>query len=316
MATTDFMIAKSGIYQIRNTENGKRYIGSAKCFRVRWAKHSRELLSGGHHSYKLQRAWECYLAEAFTFEILLVCAPHDCLYYEQRFLDTFCPEYNVSPTAGSRLGAKSTEEHRSRISAAHMGKTYGADRKAQISATSIARNAGKKYDLAGERLSIRDASKKFSVSYNVLQHRIKVCGSLQAAVEHTPADRAEITRLAHAANRSRAGKFIFSGECRSIPEWASFFSVSPRSLYKKIRRGMTVEQAIASFRRPRVIVFRGLTKTFSEWCIDTGLTESTLSGRIRRGWSIQDALTIPTGVQGMDGRKAHHELKHAVGHSL
>ncbi len=29
-------LESSGIYQIRNLVNGKRYIGSAKCFRVRW----------------------------------------------------------------------------------------------------------------------------------------------------------------------------------------------------------------------------------------------------------------------------------------
>lgn len=310
------MIAKSGIYQIRNTESGKRYIGSAKCFKVRWSRHLSVLAAGKHHSQHLQRAWDLYGKDVFEFEILLVCDHDNCLYFEQRAIDSFHPEYNINPTAASRLGAKSTEEHRRRISAAHTGKVYAASRRAQIRATLIALDTGKKYSCGEEQLSISQASKKFGISYNVLQHRIRVYGSLQAAIEHVPADHTTITKLAHAASRSKARKFEFSGEYRSISEWAAYFNVSRKFLRKKIREGMSMEQAISGFRRLRTITFQGRTKTVSEWCADTGLTESALSGRIRRGWSIKDALTIPLGVQGADVRKAYCIAEHSTGHNV
>ena len=55
---------QSGIYEILNTANGKRYIGSAVHFARRWYLHCWKLNRGEHHSAKLQNAWNKHGAGA------------------------------------------------------------------------------------------------------------------------------------------------------------------------------------------------------------------------------------------------------------
>jgi hypothetical protein len=45
-----------GIYEIRNTQSGVRYIGSAARIPVRLNQHRAMLVRGKHHSIALQRA--------------------------------------------------------------------------------------------------------------------------------------------------------------------------------------------------------------------------------------------------------------------
>ena len=65
----------SGIYEIVNLVNGKRYVGSAVSFECRWREHRRQLNADRHHSRHLQRSWNKHGAEAFSFRIIEVCEP-------------------------------------------------------------------------------------------------------------------------------------------------------------------------------------------------------------------------------------------------
>ncbi len=117
---------KTGIYRIKNTINGKSYIGSAaRNLLGRWRTHKSCLKQQTHHSSKLQNAWTKYGADAFVFEVLLYCDPQNCLMYEQIALDHYKPEYNVCLVAGSCLGRKQTQETRTKISLANLGKPHG-----------------------------------------------------------------------------------------------------------------------------------------------------------------------------------------------
>lgn len=117
----------SGVYTIRNTVNGREYVGSAVAFRYRWNKHRSELSRGVHSNIKLQRAWAKYGPSAFTFSPLLICARRDLLFYEQRALDALAPFYNIARKAGNLLGLKRppfTPEHKAKLKASHIGRTY------------------------------------------------------------------------------------------------------------------------------------------------------------------------------------------------
>lgn len=107
-------LARSGIYQIVNTVNGKRYVGSAIRFGKRWAEHRRDLEKGVHHSQALQRAWKKYGAEAFNFSVLETCEPQLLLQCEQRHIDDQA-DYNVCRVAGSSFGIKHSMETRERM---------------------------------------------------------------------------------------------------------------------------------------------------------------------------------------------------------
>lgn len=110
---------RSGIYQIRNLVNSRVYVGSAVNLANRRKEHLSNLRRGKHHSPKLQNAWLKYGEDAFVFEVLEVV---DCretlLEAEQRHIDALSAVkcgYNVSPTAGSTLGRKLSDETRAKM---------------------------------------------------------------------------------------------------------------------------------------------------------------------------------------------------------
>lgn len=114
-------LERSGIYQIRNKDSGKRYIGSAKVFRIRWNSHRAKLVKGTHHSPHLQASWTKNGPNSFEFEILEFCEMVNLIEREQHWIDNAKPEFNVCPTAGSTLGRRHSEKTRAKIRAKKEG---------------------------------------------------------------------------------------------------------------------------------------------------------------------------------------------------
>lgn len=96
----------SGIYEVRNNITDSTYIGSAINLDRRRSVHFSLLRKNLHPNIHLQRAWNKYGNDSFEFNILLFCRRDVLIFYEQRFLDTITPAYNLSPTANSNLGTK------------------------------------------------------------------------------------------------------------------------------------------------------------------------------------------------------------------
>lgn len=113
---------KSGIYQIRNQMNGKRYIGSTTNLKRRWWYHLGELRRGQHSNRHLQAAFNKYGESVFVFSVLEHTDVKSLLEREQHLLDTLKPEYNILLIAGSPLGFRWTPESRAKLSAAMMGE--------------------------------------------------------------------------------------------------------------------------------------------------------------------------------------------------
>ena len=89
-----------GIYRIRNTRNGKCYIGQAKNFEVRRKEHIRTLDRKRKNSI-FQNAWDAEkYKDVFVFEILIICQIGTLTIYEQILFDEFKPEYNATLIAG------------------------------------------------------------------------------------------------------------------------------------------------------------------------------------------------------------------------
>ncbi len=106
-----------GIYEIRNIQNGHRYIGGSTNVSSRWNEHKRMLRNGKHHSPYLQRAWLKYGESSFVFEIICpVNKKVECIPLEQEYIDKLQPEYNIAPKAISPGGFNMTdairEKHR------------------------------------------------------------------------------------------------------------------------------------------------------------------------------------------------------------
>lgn len=63
----------TGIYCITNTVTGKRYVGKSVDIESRFSEHIRELVSGNHFNLYLQRSWNKYGRDCFSFNVLEEC---------------------------------------------------------------------------------------------------------------------------------------------------------------------------------------------------------------------------------------------------
>lgn len=139
-------VKATGVYCILNTVNLKRYVGSAaRSFKSRFNKHKRMLRSGTHPNSHLQSAWSRYGENSFSFIILKYCSVEECVATEQKYIDAYTSfdrkfGYNISPTAGSRLGDKHSEEVKLKISKAGRGRKRSAETIAKVAKA----NTGKK----------------------------------------------------------------------------------------------------------------------------------------------------------------------------
>lgn len=170
-------MADSGIYEIVNTVNGKRYVGSTVGFKRRWQDHRSYLKRGRHHCHALQRAWLKYGEAAFNFRIIEHCDPGELLTREQALLDNLEPEYNVCRLAGSSLGVKHTAAARANMSAAqkaHWAKPEARAalivmvRRPEHRARSSAANLGNTYCLGKKRPE--DVRLKISRAMSGIKH--------------------------------------------------------------------------------------------------------------------------------------------------
>lgn len=113
----------SGIYIIFNQVSCSYYIGSSIDIRNRMRAHIRALMEQTHRNRYLQRAYNRHGPDAFLFSILEeVPDTANLIACEQRWLDTSSASYNLSPTAGSPLGVKYSEEIKRAMSERMLGR--------------------------------------------------------------------------------------------------------------------------------------------------------------------------------------------------
>lgn len=121
----------SGIYKITNKVNGKFYIGSSNNIRKRWRHHKSNLKNGSHINIHLQRSYNKYGEESFSYEIIkeLRAIPSLILKEEQKLLDYYCESwdklFNISPYACSGMKGRShTKEARQILSKKLSGENH------------------------------------------------------------------------------------------------------------------------------------------------------------------------------------------------
>lgn len=118
---------KSGVYRWVNKINGNTYVGSAADFRNRLKNYFnlnavlRDLTIGRS---RILNAILKYGYDNFQVEILEYCSREDTIKREQYYIDILKPEYNLNPTAGSRLGSKHIEETLLKMSASANGRKH------------------------------------------------------------------------------------------------------------------------------------------------------------------------------------------------
>ncbi len=192
---------KSGIYAIYNIKNGKIYIGSAINLHRRLVDHVYFLNLLSHHSVLLQRAWLKYGANSFEFYVLeYVSNKNNLVDREQYWMDlndSSNPKlgYNVSPTAGSCLGIKHSEEAKAARSKALTGIIRSPETRAKMSAAKkgvkIHSDESKlKISLAGMNRAVSETTKlKLSKVWKGRKHSLETIEKLKIAAKNRGSNR-------------------------------------------------------------------------------------------------------------------------------
>lgn len=175
----------SGVYMIRDTVSGRRYIGSAVSIKKRWKEHRRGMEQGHHHSKFMLRCWRVR-PEAFEFQVMLYCSRENLLMYEQLLIDGYKPEFNSAPKAGSQLGFKMSDESKAKLSeAAKRTKNFTGHKHSEESRKKISdsrKGKGGDKGWTQERRDRISAALKGRVISNDQRRRIseKLTGSKQS----------------------------------------------------------------------------------------------------------------------------------------
>jgi group I intron endonuclease len=108
-----------GVYQIRNTVNDKRYIGSTKHLSGRRKEHFRKLEQNNHENRHLQRSFNKYGKENFQFSVIVKCDKIRLEEYEQYWMDRLdiCNDeegYNIRPKADFSEHSQETKDRLSK----------------------------------------------------------------------------------------------------------------------------------------------------------------------------------------------------------
>lgn len=125
----------SGVYALICMVTNKVYIGSSVKLGPRLLDYMQPAYLFSRPNSPLIRALVKYGNINFCFIILESCEPEEVLKREQYWMDLFCPEYNLSPTAGSTLGVPVSVEARTKLRAAHLGKSHTLETRQLMSET-------------------------------------------------------------------------------------------------------------------------------------------------------------------------------------
>lgn len=209
---SDDILKQSGVYQIVCVTTGERYIGSTTVtFRQRIFDHRSALRRGKHSNRNMQTAWENFGEGAFFFEPIVVTRKEDTIFYEQKCINAFKPEFNLAPKAGSCLGVSFS--HRSKIRCRMSSPTK------------------KFYDVGdGRRLLISEICDITGLPRPTIKNRIKK-GITGKDLLRPKMDRFEIAAITH------TNTYLVHGEYLRLPEIGRKYDVPVKTVEMRIKMG-------------------------------------------------------------------------------
>lgn len=122
-----------GVYSIKNITNNQEYIGSSINIRKRLTAHLSLLNNGKHTNVKLQRSYDKYSVNNFSFCVLRLCGQTDLENFEQEWCEKNVPFFNIRKIIKSNYGTKLSEETKLRMSKAKKGKPLNEKQKIHLS---------------------------------------------------------------------------------------------------------------------------------------------------------------------------------------
>jgi hypothetical protein len=105
--------------------------------------------------------------------------------------------------------------------------------------------------------------------------------------------------------KRRQSIYVVNGRSMSISGWAKEIGVNPVTIYDRLNRGWSVEDALTTpanatpankqprKRQARQYEYKGRSLTLDQWSAETGIKRATLVARLNKGWTIERAIKTP-----------------------
>lgn len=173
---------KGCIYQISNSATGDRYIGSSTNAEGRFVNHIKSLRSGGHCNSFLQSSFNKYGESCFSMEILEcvdVSSRSDLYDLEDLLIAEMSPEFNICQKSGRPPGGAMKPETRFKLRDAMSGRKFTQEHRDKLSVAHIGNTSAK--GNRGGKLSA-ETRRKMSESHSGKQRSRSHCESLSASL--------------------------------------------------------------------------------------------------------------------------------------
>ena len=147
-----------GIYIITNEVDGKCYVGQVgkgkdRTFKIRWDEHLYYLKNNKHGNKHLQRSWNKYGEDSFTFDILEVIEDVNLLneheIYWIDYYNSFHNGYNQTE-GGEGMNKPHSEETKQKISESNKGKHRESPNEETKKKISESKKGKKPYEMTEE----------------------------------------------------------------------------------------------------------------------------------------------------------------------
>ena len=97
--------------------------------------------------------------------------------------------------------------------------------------------------------------------------------------------------------QTHGGKLYAVGdESHTLPQWSRIAGISQYTLSKRVKRGMTMAEAIATSRikgkQGKQFEIGGVKRTMNEWAKIADVTPSRLYARMAQGMSLEEAVKM------------------------
>lgn len=154
------------------------------------------------------------------------------------------------------------------------------------------------YSAHGLTMRLSEWSRHLDISRGTLSGRLKAHPpEIALSRDFKSAPRAN--GLMHIPFGRKAKLYTVNGASKGLSEWAEVSGIPYRTLSARLRKGYTMEAALAvsrSFRSDTNLhTIDGQSKTLQQWADVAGISYDVLFARIRRGRSLAEALAMPNG---------------------